>query len=119
MLDTKSKTRQQIKVYHDCAWPLQSASGGRQYSSISVTSGSPSTLWISTNVTKDADSDCSGTITGTLLLFTFTVKASIVVNFDVDISHLFTRLAGVIFNLPHDIRVTGLFLQMRAPMDRH
>ena len=31
-----------------------------------------STLWISTNVTKDADSDCSGTITGTLLLFTFT-----------------------------------------------
>ena len=34
-----------------------------------------STLWISTNVTKDADSDCSGTITGTLLLFTFTKKA--------------------------------------------
>ena len=26
-----------------------------------------STLWVSTNVTKDADSDCSGTITGTLL----------------------------------------------------
>ena len=49
-----------------------------------------STLWISTNVTKDADSDCSGTIAGTQLLFTFTKKASIVVNFDVDISHLFT-----------------------------
>ena len=43
-----------------------------------------STLWISTNVTKDADSDCSGTIAGTLLLFTFTKKASTVVNFDVD-----------------------------------
>ena len=26
-----------------------------------------STLWISTNVTKDADSNCSGTIVGTLL----------------------------------------------------
>ena len=47
-----------------------------------------------TNVTKDADSDCSGTIAGTLLLFTFTKKAWIVVNFDVDISHIFTRLAG-------------------------
>ena len=44
-----------------------------------------STLWISTNVTKDADSDCSGTIVGTLLLFTFTKKVSTVVNFDVDI----------------------------------
>ena len=78
-----------------------------------------STLWISTNVTKDADSDCSGTITGALRLFTFTKKASIVVKFDVDISHLFSGLAGVILNLPHDIRVMGLFLQMRAPMDRH
>ena len=72
-----------------------------------------STLWISTNVTKDADSDCPGTITGTLLLFTFTKKASIVVNFDVDISHLLThsRLAGAILNSPHDIRATGPFLQ--------
>ena len=43
-----------------------------------------STLWISTNVTKDADSDCSGTIVGMLLLFTFTKKASTVVNSDVD-----------------------------------
>ena len=43
-----------------------------------------STLWISTNVTKDADSDCSATIAGTLLLFTFTKKASTDVNFDVD-----------------------------------
>ena len=78
-----------------------------------------STLWISTNVTKDADSDCSWTISGKLLLFMFTKKASIVVNFDVDISHLFTRLAGAILNLPHDIQVMGLFLQMRAPTDRH
>ena len=45
-------------------------------------------------------------------LFTFTKKASIVVNSDVDISHLFTRLAGAILNLPHDIRDTGLFLQI-------
>ena len=74
-----------------------------------------STLWISSNVTKDADSDCSATIAGTLLLFAFTKKASIVVNFDVGISHLFTRLAGAILNSPHDIWVTGLFLQMRAP----
>ena len=78
-----------------------------------------STLWISNNVTKDADSDCSGTIVGTLLLFTFTKKASIVVNFYVDISHLFIRLAGSILNSPHDIWVKGLFLQMRAPMDRY
>ena len=78
-----------------------------------------STLRISTNVTKDADSDCSGTIAGTLLLFTFTKKASIVVNFDIDILHLFTHLARAILNLPHNIQVTGLFLQMRAPMDRH
>ena len=42
-----------------------------------------STLWISTNITKDANSDCSGTIAGTLLLLKFTKKASIVVNFDV------------------------------------
>ena len=76
-----------------------------------------SKLWISTNVTKDADTDCAGTIAGTLLLFTFTKKASIVVNTDVGISHLFNCFAGAIWNLPHDIRVTGLFLQMRA--DRH
>ena len=75
-----------------------------------------STLWISTNVTKDADLDCLGTIAGTLLLFMFTNKASIVVNFDVDILHLFTHLADAILNSPHDIWVTGLFLQMRAPM---
>ena len=56
---------------------------------------------------------------GTLLLFMFTKKASIVVNFDIDISHLFICLAGAILNLPHDIRVTGLYLQMRVPMDRH
>ena len=73
-----------------------------------------STLWISTNVTKDADSDCSGTIAGTLLLFTFTKKASIDMNFYVDILHLFTRLAGDILNSPHDIRVMGLLLQMRV-----
>ena len=81
-----------------------------------------STLWISTNVAKDAYSDYSWTITGTLLFFTFTKKASIVVKFYVDMSHnddLFTRLAGAILNSLHDIRVTGLFLQMRAPMDRH
>ena len=75
--------------------------------------------WISTSVTKNADSDCSGTIAGMLLLFTFMKKASIVVNFDVDISHLFTRLTGAILNSPYDIRVTLLFLQMRAPMGRH
>ena len=48
-------------------------------------------------------------------------KGSIVVNFDVDISHLFTysRLAGPILNLTHDNQVAGLFLQMRAPMERH
>ena len=64
--------------------------------------GTP-TLWISTNVTKDADSDYSGTISGTLLLFMFTKKTSIVVNFDVDISYLFihSRLAGAILNSPH------------------
>ena len=39
----------------------------------------------------DADSDCLWTISGKLLLFTFTKKASIVVNSDVDISHLKTR----------------------------
>ena len=47
-----------------------------------------STLWISTNVTKDADSECSGTIAGTQLLFTFTKKASIVVKFDVAVLHV-------------------------------
>ena len=78
-----------------------------------------SILWISTNVTKDADSDCSWSIAENLLLFTFTKKALIVVNFDINISHLFTRMAGAILNSPHDIRVTGLFFQMRAPMDRH
>ena len=78
-----------------------------------------STLWISTNVTKDADSDCSWTIAGKLLLFTFTKKAAIVMNCDVDISHFFTRMAGAILNSPHDIWVTGLFLQMRALIDRH
>ena len=49
-------------------------------------------------VTKD--SDCSGTIAGSLLSFTFSKKASIVVNCDVDMSHLFTRLAGAILNSP-------------------
>ena len=49
-----------------------------------------STLWMSTNATKDAELDCSWTFAGKLLLFTFTKNASIVVNFD--ISHLFTRL---------------------------
>ena len=52
--------------------------------------GTP-TLCISATVTKDVEgiaaSDCSGTVAGTLLLFTFTKKASIVMNFDVDISH--------------------------------
>ena len=72
-----------------------------------------------TDVTKDADSDCSGTTAEMLLLFTFTKKTSIAVNFDVDISHLFICLAGAISNSPIDIRVTGLFLQMTAPMDRH
>ena len=38
------------------------------------------------HINKDADLDCSGAIAGTLLLFTFTKKASIVVNFDNDIS---------------------------------
>ena len=75
-----------------------------------------STLWISTNVTKDAHSDCSGTIVGTLLLFTFTKKASTVVNTDVDI---ITSFHSVMFNSPHNIRVMGLFLQMIVPMDRH
>ena len=79
-----------------------------------------STLWISTNVAKDADSDCSRTIAETLLLFTFTKKALIFVNFDVDVSHLFThsRLAGAILNSLYDIRVTGLFLEMRAQMEK-
>ena len=45
----------------------------------------------------------------------FMKKALIVVNFDVAISHLFTRLAGTNLNLPHDFWVMGLFLQMRAP----
>ena len=62
-----------------------------------------STLWIFTNVTKDADSDCSGTITGTLLLFMLTNKASIVMNFDVDISHLFSCLVAGLFDLNHDL----------------
>ena len=48
-----------------------------------LATGTP-TLRICTNVTKDADSDCSGIIAGTLLLFTFTKKASTVVNFDVE-----------------------------------
>ena len=78
-----------------------------------------STLWISTNVTKDADLDCSRTIAGTLLLLKFTKKASIVVNFDVDIIAYFHSLGGCHFELNHDIRVTGLFLLMRVPMDRH
>ena len=76
-----------------------------------------STLWISTNVTKGAD--CSGTITGTLLQFKFVKKASIVVNFDVDIIASFHSLGRCHFELNHDIRVMGLFLQMRAAMDRH
>ena len=65
--------------------------------------------------------DYSGTVAGTVLLFMFMKNASIVMNFDADISHLFThsRLAVAILNLPHDIWVTGLFLQMRGPMDRH
>ena len=58
-----------------------------------------STLWISTNVTKDADLDCSGTISGKLLLFTFTKKASTVVNYDVDIITSFHSLARCHFEL--------------------
>ena len=91
-----------------------------------VPAAGTSTSCISATVTKDVEGttalDYSGTIAGTLLLFMFTKKASIVVNFDVDIScHLFarSRLIGAILNSPHDIRVTELFLQMRAPMDRH
>ena len=71
------------------------------------------------SLTKDADSDCSGTIAGTLLLFKFTKKALIVMNFDVDIITYFHSLGGCHFELNHDIQVTALFLQMRAPMDRH
>ena len=58
-----------------------------------------STLWISTNVTKDADSDCSGTIARTLLLFTFMKKASTVVNYDVDIIASFRSLGRCHFEL--------------------
>ena len=94
-----------------------SASIGQQYSSVLVTSGRH--INIMDLHQRNTDSDCSWTITGMLLLFTFTKKASIVVNFDVDIPHLFTRLAGAILNSLHGIRVTGLFLQMRTPMDRH
>ena len=48
--------------------------------------------WVieATIITKDVEgtnaSECSGTVAGTLLLFMFTKKALIVVNFDVDIS---------------------------------
>ena len=91
-----------------------------------VLAAGTSTLCISATVTKDVKgttaSDCSGTIAGTLLLFTFKKMASIVVNFDVDIScHLFThsRFACAILISPHYIRSRGLFLQMRVPVDRH
>ena len=118
----RARFRLNFEVYRNRACPLRSASSGRQYSNVLVTVGrhiNIRDLHQGINVTKDADSDCSRTITGMLLLFTFTKKASTVVNFDVDISHLFTRLAGAILNSPHDIWVTGLFLQMRAPLDRH
>ena len=59
-----------------------------------------STLWISSTVTKGVEdtaaSNCSRTFAGTLVLFVFQKKALIVVNFDVDISHVITHshLAG-------------------------
>ena len=45
-----------------------------------------STLWISTTITKHVEgtaaSDCSETVAGTLLLFMFTKKALMAMNFD-------------------------------------
>ena len=73
-----------------------------------------STLWISTNVTKDADSHCSGTMVGTLLLFAFTKKASTVVNFDVDIIASFYSLGKCHFeftprHLGHGHRIVSSY----------
>ena len=96
-----ARIRLNFKVYHDRAWPLRSASGGRQYSSILLTSGRHINIMDLHQRNKGC---CSGTIIGTLLLFMFTKKASTVVNFDVDIIAFFTHLASVIFNSPQDIR---------------
>ena len=58
-----ARIRLNFDVYLDRAWPLQRvpAMGGNTVVSL-LLAAVTSTLWISTNVTKDADSDCSGTI---------------------------------------------------------
>ena len=67
--------RLNFKVNCDRAWPLQKVPVvGNNAVASRLLSADTSTLWISTNVTKDADSDCSGTIAGTLLLFMFMKK---------------------------------------------
>ena len=91
MAGIKSKAIQQIKIEDIALSNTVPAVGDNTVGSRLLAAGT-STLWISTNVTKDADSDCSGTIAGTLLLFTFTKKASTVVNFDVDIITSFHSL---------------------------
>ena len=90
-----------VKIDHDLAWPLRRelAMGKNTVASRSLWPDT-STLWISSTVIKDVEdtaaSNCSRTFARTLLLSIFQKKALIVVNFDVDISHVIThsRLAG-------------------------
>ena len=98
---SESQLNFDVKFYHDRAWPLRRvlAMGSNTVASRSLWPDT-SILWISSTVTRDVEdtaaSNCSRTFARTLLLFVFQKKAVIVVNFDVDISHVIThsRLAG-------------------------
>ena len=108
-----TRIRLNFEVDHDRTWPpaLQSASGGRQYSSILVTSGRHINI-------VDLHQRNKGCWLG---LFRDNHRnAAFIHDYEKDLIDCrelsYWRLAGAILNSPHDIWVTGLFLQMRAPM---
>ena len=114
-----ARIRLNFEVYHDRAWPLQSASGGRQYNSVSATSDRHINI-------MDLHQRSKGCWLG---LFRYNLRKAAFIHVyskGIDCRELwrwyiasFQLLSRCNFELAHDIRVTGLFPRMRAPMDRH
>ena len=116
----EARIRLSFEVYRDRAWPLWSASGGRQYSSVSVTSGRHINIMDLHQCKKGCwlglfRDNCRNT--AFIHIYEKGIDCRELGSWQ--LLHLFTLLAGVIFNSPHNIRVMGLFLQKRASMDRH
>ena len=79
-----------------CLATAKSVSNGRQYSSVLVTMARHVNIVDLRNcnnvdVEGTVASNCSGTFARTVLLFIFQKKALIVLNFDINISHVITH----------------------------